>query len=570
VALAAESGSNRDQTFLSLLRLLAGSRPLGHTVALNGDRALSQGDFLRAVGAVTRQALTQGGGRWLLASEDAWDFMTGLFGLLQAGCTVVIPPNHLQATLLRLGQSVDASFTTAECLPEGSPCGELPADAGIEFWTSGSSGEAKQISKTLAQLDAEVRVLETVFGDRFGNGPVRGTVPHHHIYGCLFRVLWPLAAGRAIALENAGNAALLQTLGTGNGDAALVSSPALLSRLPQVADLDALAPVASLVLSSGGPLSPEDALAWRRWVPGGVAEVFGSTETGGVAWRIQDGSADASLWTPFPDVTIAYEADGALRVESPRAGPEAVRMEDAAEPASQGRFALKGRLDRIVKLAEKRVSLPELEASLEASPWVREAALVLLDDARPTLGAAIVLTEEGLAQQAQAPERMPRLLQQHLVGGFESLVIPKRWHFCPALPLDARGKRTVAALKNLFAAPKVETRSMPVVLSHQSGAEEVFSLGLPETHLVFQGHFQDNPILPGVVQVDWAIRLGQQAFGELGSFQAVTHLKFIGIIRPNEPLELRLTLDPDRVRMAFQYFVPSGRKASGVVVFTPS
>ncbi len=80
---------------------------------------------------------------------------------------------------------------------------------------------------------------------------------------------------------------------------------------------------------------------------------------------------------------------------------------------------------------------------------------------------------------------------------------------------------------------------LPQVMLRESGEEELFVLELAPEELCFQGHFPDNPILPGVVQVDWAIRFGQEAFGPLGDFQGMLNLKFMDLIRPGERLELR-------------------------------
>lgn len=104
----------------------------------------------------------------------------------------------------------------------------------------------------------------------------------------------------------------------------------------------------------------------------------------------------------------------------------------------------------------------------------------------------------------------------------------------------------------------------------QSGAEELFVLTPESDDQAFLGHFPDNPILPGVVQVDWAIRLGTEAFGPLGNFRGFWNLKFMSIIRPKERLELRLTLDREAGKLGFRYDGPTDRKSSGVVLFSGS
>jgi len=202
-----------------------------------------------------------------------------------------------------------------------------------------------------------------------------------------------------------------------------------------------------VVFSSGGPLSGADAAVWRRRVPAGVVEIYGSTESGGIAWRIQGADPADADWTPFADVALGFRA-GALVVTSFRAGHGPLPMEDAAEPAPGGRFRLLGRLDRILKLEEKRISLPELELALESHPWVARAALVLLEGQRPALGAVVVL------QGAPAGRaRLVRALREHLARRFDGPALPRRWRFPTELPYDSRGKLTRQALAGLFQLP---------------------------------------------------------------------------------------------------------------------
>ncbi len=109
---------------------------------------------------------------------------------------------------------------------------------------------------------------------------------------------------------------------------------------------------------------------------------------------------------------------------------------------------------------------------------------------------------------------------------------------------------------------------LPKLLGRESGVEELFVLALTPDLLAFQGHFPDNPILPGVIQVDWAIRFGREAFGPLGDFQGIRNLKFMDLIRPGERLELYLTFDRAAGRLGFRYEVQGGRKSAGQVAFS--
>jgi 3-hydroxymyristoyl/3-hydroxydecanoyl-(acyl carrier protein) dehydratase len=112
--------------------------------------------------------------------------------------------------------------------------------------------------------------------------------------------------------------------------------------------------------------------------------------------------------------------------------------------------------------------------------------------------------------------------------------------------------------------------ALPKVLRRETGVEELFVLRPDQDNLAFQGHFPGNPILPGVIQVDWAIRFGAQVFGVLGDFLGISNLKFMSIIQPSETLELRLSYQRDVGRLEFRFDGATGRKSSGIVLFSVS
>jgi len=104
--------------------------------------------------------------------------------------------------------------------------------------------------------------------------------------------------------------------------------------------------------------------------------------------------------------------------------------------------------------------------------------------------------------------------------------------------------------------------ALPTVLAREGGQ---FTLFVPADLEAFTGHFPGDPILPGVVQVDWAIRLGAEVFGPLGPFSGLDQVKFLEPIRPGATLTLDLALD--RGSLKFQYSGAQGRITSGIARF---
>jgi acyl-coenzyme A synthetase/AMP-(fatty) acid ligase len=268
----------------------------------------------------------------------------------------------------------------------------------------------------------------------------------------LFRLIWPLAAGRRFDADTCSEPdALMQALRR-NRDVALVSSPAHLARLPDLIGLESLKPATRRIFSSGGPLPAAAAAQYKRRLGAAPTEIYGSTESGGIAWREQDGSSESAAWRTFSGIEVRIDAEGALCVRSPYL-PDAdwLTMGDAAELlpegrfVAEGRFVLKGRLDRVVKVEGKRISLPEMEEVLRHHPLVSEAAVVPLAGRKQTLGAVVVLREcrcdtDGLVAR----------LREFLLERFERVLVPRQWRFVARMPSDERGKLSAAVLRTLF------------------------------------------------------------------------------------------------------------------------
>ena len=114
-------------------------------------------------------------------------------------------------------------------------------------------------------------------------------------------------------------------------------------------------------------------------------------ETGGIAWRQQHTRTDEA-WTPMPGVGFRIDCEqGVLEIRSPHLpNEEWSPTADRATSAGDNRFLIRERVDRIVKIEEKRISLAALEYKLTASPMVADARVILIERRRPRIAAFIV------------------------------------------------------------------------------------------------------------------------------------------------------------------------------------
>lgn len=499
-----------------------------------------------------------------LHTASAALFTAALLAAAVARRALALPAHTQSGYLAEVGG--DGAVLLDDATLSLSPQSDAPAggltgaadDVDLIFFTSGSTGVPKRIERRLSQLETESRALEATFGGE--TGPVQATVSHQHIYGLIYRIVWPVMTDRPSADFAA---EYWEQLDGRLGPAVtLISSPAHLTRLPPVMDLSSQAP--GLVFSSGQLLPTPAALTCTAVFGRPVTEVLGSTETGGVAWRRQ--SEGDEPWTPFSVVTIGQDAAGGLTVATPYLdGADPFPMDDRVEPLADGRFRLLGRADRMEKIDGKRVSLTRVEEALAALPQVAEAAALTLPDRQGGLAAVVELTAEGNAGlEEKGAFRFGRLLRAALADRLEPIERPKHWRFVARMPVDAQGKRRISDLRARFAADT--PRVPPYEVSSREGDTARLKVSLPPDLIYFQGHFPDEAILPGISQVHMAVLIAEQVLDFAPASSELNRVKFKDIVRPGEVLDLTLTADRERGRLTFRWLRANGNEASAGVI----
>jgi acyl-CoA synthetase (AMP-forming)/AMP-acid ligase II len=575
------------------------ARPAGGLVGWCAGAGISNAAFLARARAWHALLRDQAGSNFALYLDDSIEFGAALLGAWHAGKTIWLSADTLEATCASLRDSVDGflgQFPAAlqamqpmQQLQAVAPSdaagfdhaldGEMPA---LVVFTSGSTGAAQAIPKKLSQLASEVETLDVLFGPAAGSAAILATVSHQHIYGLLFKVLWPLSTGRAIhAMSIAFPEELAPAIAA--GPCVLIASPAHLKRLPDHLDWSGAARMLRTVFSSGGPLAPETALAAGRLLGEVPVEVYGSSETGGVAWRQRSLCGDDS-WLPFPTVEWRLgEEDGTLEVRSPHLPDDRwFALADRATRSGERRFLLLGRSDRIVKIEEKRISLSAMEATLLASGLVAEARVILCEPVageRQRLAAFVVPTAEGHAVlDAEGKPALNARLRTVLAAAVEAVALPRRWRYLDQMPVNAQGKTTMSALLALLdrdgeagAGSDAGIASQRPRFPHLRELERteqrvLLEVTAPANLLYFDGHFDVAPILPGVVQVDWAIHYGRHYFKLPVQFKGINALKFQQVIQPENPVQLELLHDAAKNSLHFRYVSEAGQHASGRVM----
>lgn len=445
---------------LPLAQWLSTTRPDDTPVAWFGEQTWTLGQLRYDVSRVVNALQQQDGERWALCFENSYLFIVALLATLSAGKTPVVP-GHNRISLLEEqsglfnGVLSDKTFGWKGALlvvnsakTRQLPISSLPTISGnqnIELFTSGSTGQPKRVKKSIASLDEETRLLSACFGERLEGCRVVSSVVFHHLYGLTFRIFLPMSLGLTLHATMIYYAEQLSALPRQHMYV-FVSSPAFLKRL----DSQLTPPPLTLVLSAGGMLPWKNVLSTQSWLDLWPDEIYGSTETGILAWRhrVQDNAS----WIPFPGIDIAPHGD-AFRVISPMIDEKSgLLIDDILHFEENGQFHLRGRRGRVVKIEEKRISLSEIERRLMALNGIIDAAaLPVSRGGRQCIGVLLVL-DNTLRQtwRNNNGEALELSWRRALIPWLEPVAIPRYWRVIDEIPVNTMNKRVYAQLQELF------------------------------------------------------------------------------------------------------------------------
>ncbi|MGW7384510.1 class I adenylate-forming enzyme family protein [Streptomyces sp. NPDC054794] len=320
-----------------------------------------------------------------------------------------------------------------------------PNTSSVHQLTSGSTGEPRIVRHTAASIGRGGAIYRDLFGYRPDDRVVL-PVPQAHSFGMVGGVVAGLLSAAAVVM--------LDTFSLTTVHRALADGGTVLLGTPLVYRLLAAAPPPDsrlrLALSSGGPMDPDTADRAERALGVRVAQVYGSTETGIIAYQ-------APRAEPWPEQAVGLAAPGVTWRVGP-AGlvvttstmftgylkPGGVAPFEATDGYATGDVAridagvlyLTGRKDTFVNVGGRKVNPARVGRIVLAHPAVREAHVFALDGAsgEQEVHAAVVAPAVKAARltahcrERLAPHEVPRL------------------HFVDQLPRSALGKVDLSRL----------------------------------------------------------------------------------------------------------------------------
>jgi 3-hydroxymyristoyl/3-hydroxydecanoyl-(acyl carrier protein) dehydratase len=90
-----------------------------------------------------------------------------------------------------------------------------------------------------------------------------------------------------------------------------------------------------------------------------------------------------------------------------------------------------------------------------------------------------------------------------------------------------------------------------------------FDMGCPW----LDGHFPGQPILPGVVQIGWAVYFAGEIYGYHSGVHTLEQIKFRRPILPGKRLTLHLIPDVQQHKLRYEYRDADSNYSSGTLYF---
>lgn len=432
----------------------AGELPAGAPVVVILDGS--------AAGIATLLGLSGAGLDVLLLEEQSSYLADPGSAVHRAECTTVVGPAGL-------GAAIPEPFTYLSYPDCRSAATTAPTtrrtEGDVLQLTSGSTGEPKLARQPFRNLLHGGHTYRLVFGLGESDA-VLVPVPLAHSFGLVGGALAALAAGaRLLTLGRFTIRQLVDLIES--GATAMLGTPLVYQLLTPV--LVTRRPTSRLrvALSSGSPLDADLAAAVRRALGVPVRQVYGSTETGLIAYQPESAGRwpDDAVGVAAPGVQVRIEpepggaagAPGHLLVRTPTlfrgyldptdpGGADApadgfYRTGDLATIDQHGLIRLAGRTSGFVNIGGRKVNPSRIERIIAEHPGVREVVVYgVADRGEEQVHAAVVLDASTRVADVMAFCRSRRLRPYE---------IPRRLHPLSRLPRTSMGKvdrRRVAAV----------------------------------------------------------------------------------------------------------------------------
>lgn len=434
----------------------------------------------------------------------------------------------------------------------------LNKDSEINFFTSGSTGKAKLIKKTINQLELEIIELAKEYGECMKDSILVSTVLHYHFYGFMFSLLMPFCFGIKTARNKISYAEILNNI-VDYSKITLVSTPSFLKRVdktsieisPKWILFSATAVLEKNVCDSCLDIFNTD-----------IIEIYGSTESGTIGARCQNNSL---AYKKLSANTIKLSENDEIIVSSPYTNNKEIFMGDVGMLVDEDHFHLLGRNNSTVKVEGKRINLKDIDVKIQQNEAIIDSHTIMHKSKNRDQIISFVVAKNENVLGNTIKEKKDSIIS-YLKNYFDNILIPRKIFFLDSIPRNDIGKingvelENIANCKNLF-----DEYNFNITNMHADELEALVSV--PYESPYFDGHFDEFKVLAGVLQVKIAFDIYRNAFNSTSTIKSIKKLKFTNMIKPDMAVLLNIKFNKLKNSISFKFYSKDKIFSYGDIVF---
>ncbi|MDF1582934.1 MAG: AMP-binding protein [Methyloprofundus sp.] len=501
--------------YISLNDLL--NNALNNTFCLGSNKVLSRADLLAHAIALSKKLPAKSYA--INLCQDRYLFIVAYLAVCLRQKISLLPANQTAKTLADLTINYPDSYIlsddplNADCYmaydlleKSNEPCPLIDTDRPLSIsFTSGSTGKPKAIIKTWREFQKSAELALERFELQNQEITLLSTAPMQHMYGLETSFFWVLFS--QMTLHNSRPfypEDIRKTLADLPAEKILISTPRHLKICCQTQDHWS---AIKFILSSTAPMDSRQAQQIEQKLQTPLYELLGSTETLSFASRQ---ASKSNKWQPYTTIQLTQENDHFVLQGGHIIKP--LRLDDTFEIHDKDSFSLLGRSADLIKIAGKRASLHELNQQLTSISGIEDGVFFFAKNER--LSALVV---SKLAK---------KIIIKHLRQAIDEVFLPRAIYSVFTLPRNNMGKLLKTELEQL-----IQTQQMLATKQHYR---------IPAAHPCFAGHFPNNPIVPGVVLLNYVQQQLLAAFPN-HRISTLTQAKFLQPLLPDQDFSVSLT-----------------------------